>query len=590
MKNILRIIQATSSLWRYYLAISVLTVILAGLNLVLPFLIGRATDEITRGAHADVRYLVWLAIFIFLADLGANIAGNVSGYLGDRMAAKVQHILSMNYFRHILSLPLAYFDGELTGKILNRLNRSIYQIANFMNIVSNNFLQFIFSTIFALVIVAFYSWQVALLFLALYPIYFVLTILSSPKWTKLQREKNQALDISSGRFGEAIGEVRAVKSYNQESRELKFFRGHLDRYVRLTKPQSRYWHGWDIWRRLALNAVFLGIYLYIFVEAAHGSLTVGDAVALILYGTQIRMPLFTISFLVSQTQRALADSNEYFVAMDEKPQFADAPQAKKLKISSGLVKFDDVYFGYEKGESVLEDISFELKPNSKTALVGESGEGKTTITNLLLRLYEVNNGSITIDGQNIKDVTQKSLHESIAVVFQDPALFSGTIRENISYADPKASDEKVIEAAKAANAHDFISKFEKGYDSEIGERGLKLSGGQKQRIAIARALLKDAPILILDEATSSLDSRSEQLVQQALNRLMKNRTTLIIAHRLSTISHVDSMITLKNGRIDEIGKPGDLAKSGGIYAELLKLQGGHNPASEEKLKKYDIAD
>jgi ATP-binding cassette subfamily B protein len=223
-------------------------------------------------------------------------------------------------------------------------------------------------------------------------------------------------------------------------------------------------------------------------------------------------------------------------------------------------------------------------------LVGESGEGKTTITNLLMRLYEPRKGTISIDGHDISGVTQSSLRANIGVVFQDPALFSGTIRENISYANPGASDAEIIAAAKAANADEFIEKFDKGYETEIGERGLKLSGGQKQRIAIARALLKDAPILVLDEATSSLDSRSEAMVQEALERLMRGRTTIIIAHRLSTIQSVDQIITLRGGIVDETGSPSQLAKSGGIYAQLLKLQ-NREPTERTKsqLKAFEIA-
>jgi ATP-binding cassette subfamily B protein len=238
---------------------------------------------------------------------------------------------------------------------------------------------------------------------------------------------------------------------------------------------------------------------------------------------------------------------------------------------------------------VLRGIDFTVKADSKVALVGESGEGKSTLTNLLLRLYDLNDGTITIDGQNIHDVTQASLRSNIGIVFQEPALFSGTVHENIAYARPGASKEDVETAARAANAHEFVEKFEKGYETEIGERGLKLSGGQKQRIAIARALLKDAPILILDEATSSLDSKSEHMVQQALDRLMKGRTTLIIAHRLSTIQNVDQIITLKNGRVNETGTPAELAKTKGIYAELLNLQQkGATEQGKKKLKQYDI--
>ena len=589
MKSIWRIITYTKSLWRYYVAVSVISILVAVVGLLVPLLSGRAIDAINHGAGpGQISKVIWLAVGIFILDVASTFLSNIGGYFGDQMSARLMNLLSYNYYQHLLSLPQGYFDTELSGKIINRLNRSIGQIGNFMQMWSNNFLQFIFSTIFALAIIAYFSWPIALLLFSLYPIYVFMTVKTSGKWQKYQAKINHNLDVANGRFAESIGQIKVVKSFIQEKHELSFFRSYYTKVVGITKPQSQLWHKRDVQRRLVLNVIFFGVYVLIFVQALNGHFTPGQAVALILYSMQIRIPIFTISFLVENTQRAVADSKDYFEIMSIEPQIDDVANAKKLTVPTGEVEFDHVSFAYDS-KPVLKDVSLKIKPDTKVALVGESGEGKTTLTNLLLRLYEPQEGSIFIDSQNVNEVSQNSLRSQIGVVFQDPALFSGTIRENIAYANPKASIADVTAAAKAANADEFIKKLEKGYETEIGERGLKLSGGQKQRIAIARALLKDAPILVLDEATSSLDSTSEQMVQEALERLMKGRTTIIIAHRLSTIQNVDTIITLQGGKVSEVGSPEELATSGGIYDQLLKLQLGHTETSKKKLKAYDIA-
>ena len=587
-----RIFKFTRELWPYYAAISAFTILLSVMTQLQPLFTKAAVDQITKiigGGHANVKLVAVFAVLIFLTDVGQTLLSNIGGYIGDMMSARLQKVMSERYYQHILSLSQHYFDTELSGKIINRMNRGISQISTFMQMLSNNFLQFVFSTIFSLIIVAYYSWQVGLMLLLLYPVFIFLTTRTSGKWQKWQQEINTEQDVASGRFAEAVGQVRVVRSFLQEQRELAFWRKAYEKVVGITRPQSQYWHRQDVMRRLVLNLIFLAVMVYIFVETARGVYTLGTMVLLIQYAALIRIPIFSISFLVDNTQRAVANTKDYFEVMDTQPEIADDPSAKRLKVTKGEIMFDDVTFGYDDESTVLHGVNFKIAPDTKAALVGESGEGKTTLTNLLLRLYDVRGGQIVIDGQDVRHITQASLRKNIGVVFQDPALFSGTIKENISYANPKADDKAIIDAAKAANAHEFIEKFEKGYDTEIGERGLKLSGGQKQRIAIARALLKDAPILILDEATSSLDSKSEHMVQEALERLMKGRTTLIIAHRLSTIQSVDQIITLRNGRVDETGAPEDLARSGGIYAQLLKLQQGGTEASKKKLKEYEIA-
>lgn len=589
MKHIFRIITSARELWRPYATIGLMTVLLSLMSLVMPLIAGWAIDEMQAGTEARISYVAWLAFAIFVLDFLQNVLSNWSGYLGDIASARVYKLLSGNYYQHLLNLPQSYFDTEQSGKIINRLNRSIQQITNFMQMFSNNFLQFIFTTVFSLIAVAIISWQVAALLFLLYPIYVYMTFRSSPKWQYYQEKKNEHLDIASGRFAEVITQIKVVKNYLQERRELRSFRSHLESVIGLAKPQSKYWHTKDFQRRTALNLIFFGVFMLIFTQGVQGIISPGQAVALILYAMQIRIPIFTISYLVENTQRAISDSKDYFEIMDTEIAPVDNKKTEALQVKDAEILFDDVTFGYESNETVLKGIGFQVSAGQKAALVGESGEGKTTIANLLMRLYSPQSGRILIDGQDISQVDKASLHKSIATVFQEPALFSGTVHENIAYALPSAKMGDVKKAAKAANAHDFIEDLPNGYETEIGERGLKLSGGQKQRIAIARALLKDAPILLLDEATSSLDSKSEVLVKEALDKLMHKRTTLIIAHRLSTIQHVDQIITLKRGTVDEIGTPKQLARSGGLYQKLLELQTVTDPKKlAQALKKYDF--
>lgn len=591
MKQIIKILKFAKHLWPYYVGVSLASIGIALLTQLQPLFVKMAIDRLPNLVHTQAHLTPVLLIVaaLFVSDVASTLVSNVAGYYGDIMAAKLRYFLSTQYYEHLLTLSQKYYSTELTGKIINRLNRSINGVTSFANMFANNFLQFLLTTVFSLIIVAHYSWIVAVLFLSLYPIFLWLTGRTSKKWQVFQKQINTASDIAGGRFAEVVGEIKVTKSYVSEKSEANFFARTLRKTISLTFPQSKLWHSEDVYRRLVLNGIFGIVYAYIFWQAVNGAFTIGEVVLLIQYGALIRIPIFSMSFLVDQTQRAIADSKDYFEAMAVQADIVDQPGAKQLKVTDGTVRFEDVSFAYEDNQQVLQSVSFELSAGSRLALVGESGEGKTTITNLLLRFYDPSRGKITIDGTDIKTTTQKSLRSAIAMVFQDPTLFSGTVRENIAYGKVGASESSIKKAAQAANAWGFVEKLPKGLDTLVGERGIKLSGGQKQRIAIARALLKDAPILMLDEATSSLDSKSEHEVQKALEELMKGRTTLIIAHRLSTIAGVDQIVTLKRGQVDEIGTPAELSRTGGIYAQLLELQTHTDETTKKKLKKYDIS-
>lgn len=593
MREILRIVRYSLKLWPYYLAITFFVVVLAVLNLATPFLTKGLIDGLTTkysGGSVDFSYFLMLLGLMFLANVAITLLSNINGFIGDNMSVKLNSLLSSRYFEHLMRLPVGYYDNELTGKITARLERSISTISTLMQTLGNNFVQFFLTTIVTLVVISLYSWPVALMLVVIFPTYIWITHLSSKSWQKTQEGINADLDKANGRFIESIAQVRVVKSFVTELREVNFFKSKRTSIERQTKIQSNHWHKYDVIRRIILNVVFFGIYLIIIWQAYIGMYGLGTVVLLITLVLQAEFPLFGSSFIIDALQRASSGSKDYFDVMNKKADIVDSVDAKKLRVKDGKVEYQDVNFSYDKKDNrVLSDISFTIEPGKKLALVGESGEGKTTLANLLLRFYDLNSGQVLVDGQSIAGVTQNSLRESIGVVFQEPLLFSGTVRDNIAYSNPKLKDSEIIAGAKAANAYGFIKKLPDGLDTEIGERGVKLSGGQKQRIAIARAIVKNPKILILDEATSSLDSKAEHEVQLALEHLMKDRTTLIIAHRLSTISGVDTIVGLKNGQVVEVGSPDELAKTDGIYAELLKLQTlGQTEEGRAKLKKYDM--
>lgn len=614
MQSLGKILRNASTLWPYYVAVVFTAVTVAALALVTPFILKDATDSIVAAVGGErpidevSQHVVWLAVLLLIAQLANTLLHNIGGYIGDVMAARLRQILSTRYFAKLLGMPQRYFDNQVTGTIIARLDRSITSITQAMQSLSNNFFPMIFTVVAVLGISAWYYWPLALLLAVIIPIYSWLTALTSKKWQRIEGKKNEQIDLAGGRFAEVIGQVKVVKSFVSEVRELSTFGTRFGKTVRFTREQSRFWHFMDVLRAGSMDLIFFGIYLVLFYRTLHGMFTLGDMVLLIQLVNMARTPMTMMSWVVDTSQRAIAGSKDYFEIMDNElettvnPQIAAATKASgvpeldttpvtplKPMADKPMIAFHDVDFAYDAGETVLHKVSFQASRGEKIALVGESGGGKSTIVNLLLGLYQPQEGTLEVCGHDVAQVQAEQLRASVGVVFQEASLFSGTIRENIAYANPAASLEEIIEVAKKANAHEFISAFPDGYDTLIGERGLRLSGGQKQRIAVARAMLKDAPVLILDEATSALDTKAEIAVQEGLEQLMVGRTTVIIAHRLSTIADVDTIITLKDGHIDEIGSPADLAVSGGIYSELLALTRDANEASVEQLKRFGFS-
>ena len=602
MASLLRIVRFTRALAPLYTAIILCSVLTAAAALAVPFLIGHATDTVAGAVggqtptSAAVRAVVLIAAAVLVAELFNTVVSNIGGWYGDVMSNRMRTILSVRYYDKLLHLPQRWFDGEITGTIVARLNRSITEITNFAKMMSNSFASMLITTVAVLAISAWYAWPLTVLLLIVFPLYVWLTSLTSVKWQRLEGEKNEQVDIASGRFAEVVGQIRVVKSFVRERSELEDFRRRFWSTDATTRAQSTHWHRMDVIRRAVLNLVFFGIYVIIFVRTVQGAFTLGEMVLLVQLMSMAKAPVESMSWVIDSSQRAIAGSNDYFrvmgtevdprtAAMLARAEDDVPPPAIEPVPGAPVVRFRDVSFAYEDGEDVLHGIDFSVARGEKIALVGESGGGKSTIVNLLLGLYEPRAGAVEVVGRTSTELPLDELRSRIGVVFQDASLFSGTLRENIAYGRPGASDEEVADAARRANADGFVRRFPGGYEQVIGERGLKLSGGQRQRIAVARAILKDAPVLVLDEATSALDTKAERQVQKGLDELMEGRTSLIIAHRLSTIASVDRIITLEDGRIDEIGTPAELAASGGIYAQLLDLQ---NSGDRKRLARFDI--
>jgi ATP-binding cassette subfamily B protein len=601
MRSIFRIIQFTKRYAAWYIGMGVFVIFISLLSLVGPYISKLIVDAIVgqlNGKPAPGGYILTLLTIYVGSDIAITTFTAFGQWIGDLLSVRLQTYLSKRFYEHVLSLHIGYFDNEITGKIVNKLYRGISSITSFIQNMLNNFLPFFLTALVTIILLAHYSPVIAILLTILFPLYILISHSSSRSWMTIENQKNVIIDKSQGRVFESLVGIRVVKSFAAQAIELASFVKDRLFIESLATKQTREWHLYDFARRFALNVILFGIYSYIVYWTFHGRYTLGEMTFLLQLAQQARFPLFAMSFILGQIQETGAGSADYFTVLETSTQIRDVPNAKILRmkecgLNKPLISFTHVCFRYESGRNVLRDVSFSVLRGEKFALVGESGEGKSTIVNLFLRYYEPQEGTITLCDQDIQTVTQKSLHDQIAVVFQESLLFSGTIMENIRYGRPDANDAEVVLAAKAANAHDFIRRLADGYQSTIGERGVKLSGGQKQRIAIARAMMKNAPIIILDEATSSLDTKAELEVQKGLHELLKSRTAIIIAHRLSTIASANHILVLANGKVAQYGSHHDLlADKKGLYAQLVSLQASLLKApsedTKEKLATFDI--
>lgn len=577
MKNIGKIIRLSKPLHGLVILIGILIIISASLQLVVPlfskFIVDEIVARVEHGAQAgSLNRLILLVVIAFILNSIGVLISSISSRLGDHFAGRLRQFLTEKFYDKILTLPQSYFDGQSSGKIINQLNRGIVTIYSFLNTSSNFIIPMFLQSIFTIVIFTYYSLPIALLTFILFPIYLSLSYYSTVKWGKEEAKKNQIEDGLRGRMNEVIYNIRLVKGFGREKTEYDSASQNLTSINKIYARQSSTFHKFDFARNISLVIILFAINILVFYNTFIGALTIGEMVLILQLFNQARVPLFAMSFILTQIQQAEQGSKEYLEILNL-PSTENYKQSGKTTIvKDPSVKFKKVSFKYEESENVLNDVSFEIKQHEKVALVGHSGAGKSTIVNLILKLYEPTSGEIYLKDIPYSKLTHKQIRDNISLVFQENELFSSTIRENVAYGKLKTNDKEIIEALKSANAYEFVMKLPKKLDSEIGERGVRLSGGQKQRIQIARAILKNAPILILDEATSSLDAKSEREVQQALEVLMRDRLTIIIAHRFSTIQSVNKIIVVEDGKIANYGTPQELSKKKGLYSELLKYQ------------------
>ena len=549
-------------------------VLSAGIALVFPLVVRYVTSTLIYQPKEELvsKILIIGAILVglVLVDLWCKFYIASEGHV---MGSKIERDMRAEIFGHFQLLSFSYFDDQKVGQLMSRITNDLFDISELLHHGPENIILSAIKLVGAMIILTSISPTLALVALAILPFMFAFAYVMNGKMRKAFRNNRVKIAEINAQIEDNLSGIRVVKSFATEDVENKKFARGNEAFLRAKKNSYFYMGTFHAGLGSFTTLIQVAIIVVGTILVSNTTIDVTDLVTFLLYISVFTDPIRTLIDFTEQFQNGYSGFERFCEIMAIEPDIADKEGAQILENVRGDIKFEGVSFSYnEHTDKVLSNIDLDVAAGSYTAIVGSSGAGKTTLCSLIPRFYDVTGGSIKLDGHDVRDVTLKSLRRQIGIVQQDVYLFAGTVYENILYGRPDATEEEVIEAAKNANAHEFIMSLPDGYNTDIGQRGVKLSGGQKQRLSIARVFLKNPPVLIFDEATSALDNESEKVVQDSLEKLAKNRTTLVIAHRLSTIRNAERIIVLSENGIEEEGTHDNLLEKNGTYAHLYKMQ------------------